>query len=102
MLRSNDHRMVLKRRASWLRSSTLRISDLRGVSISTPPQQQLTRRCFIGDQDIAVHQLDGAKDGLNFLVAARGNDAQRHAAQLLKRNGHHALVDRMVNERSGV
>src|SRR5205809_5235445 len=98
MLRSNDHRMVLKRRASWLRSSTLRISDLRGVSILAPPQQQLTRRCLIGDQDVAVHQLDGAKDRLNLLMATGGNDAQWHAAQLIERNGHHALIDRMVNE----
>ena len=35
-------------------------------------------------------------------MAAGGNDAQRHAAQLLKRNGHHALVDRVVNKCSGV
>ena len=47
-------------------------------------------------------QFDGAEDRLDFLIAAGGNDPHRHAAQLLKRNGHHALVDRMVNKRAGV
>src|SRR5262245_39941133 len=96
--------MVRNRRASWLRSSTCNTSVLSGVSIafrtpaSAPPDQQFARGRFIGDEDIAIDQFDGAEQCVDLFIAAGGDDPLRHIAQLTQGNRNDAAVDRMVDE----
>src|SRR5947207_3091050 len=91
--------MVLNRRASWLRSSTLRTSGLSGVSIGSGlADQQFACRRLIGDEHVAVHELDRAEEGEHLVVAARNDDPARNVAELLDRYRHDTLVDRMIHK----
>src|SRR5438128_411852 len=64
--------MVRKRRASWLRSSTLRTSVLRGVSmaLSCPSDQHIAQAAFLDQGLLGLGRIDDRWRGEKVTISA--------------------------------